>query len=69
MFGCSSEARIWRSRRKRASQFGMDVALDDLDGDALSVLVVGACRFVHRPHAAHADQAHDGVRADPFTYQ
>ena len=50
-------------------QFRIDVALHDLDRDALLVLIVGAGRLVHRAHAAHADEAHDGVGAEPLADQ
>jgi hypothetical protein len=45
-------------------ELGVHAALDELDGDALVVLVVGADGQVDRPHAAAPYFAHHAVSAD-----
>ena len=68
MCGCSSRARIWRSRRKRAQDLlGVHAALEELERDALLELAVGALGEQHRAHAAAADLAHHLPAADPAT--
>ncbi len=68
MFWWSSEARIWRSlRKRREDEVGVHPALHQLDGDTLTILVVGAHGQINRAHPAAPDFAHHPVRADAAT--
>ena len=65
MFGWSRLARIWRSARKRSTiRSRVEARLDELDGDALLVLVVGAAGQPDRAHAAAAQLLEELVGAD-----
>ena len=47
-----------------AAELGGQAAVHELDGHVLLELLVGAVRQIHRGHAAGAEQAVDGVRAE-----
>ena len=65
MFGWLSAARIWASRRKRASRSGSVAnrqARQDLQGDV--AIELGIVSTVDLAHPARAKRAHDFIGTD-----